>query len=68
MSDIMLLMGQKEIAERAGISQQMVSYITAKVGITSLNSHFRLQDGYYYMRGRLRKGKSVEYVIHIPKI
>jgi len=33
-------MSQQEIAEKAGISQQMVSSITAKVGITSLNSHF----------------------------
>lgn len=31
MSDIRLLMGQKEIAEKAGISQQTVSSITAKV-------------------------------------
>jgi hypothetical protein len=35
-------MSEKEIAEKAGIPQQMVSSITAKVGITSLNSHFRL--------------------------
>jgi hypothetical protein len=32
-------MSQYEIAEKAGISQQMVSSITAKVAITSLNSH-----------------------------
>jgi hypothetical protein len=38
MSDSSLLMTQQEIAEKAGISQQMVSSITAKVGITSLNS------------------------------
>ena len=39
MSDFRLLMRQQEIAEKAGISQQMVSSVTAKVGITSLNSH-----------------------------
>jgi len=40
MSGPRFLMSQQEIAEKAGISQQMVSSITAKVGITSLNSHF----------------------------
>ena len=40
MSDFRLLMRQKKIAEEAGIFQQMVSSVTAKVGITSLNSHF----------------------------
>ena len=40
MSDIRLLMGQEEIAEKAGIIQQMVSFITVKVEIKSLNSHF----------------------------
>ena len=40
MSDFRLLMRQKEIAEEAGIFQQMVSSVTAKVGITSLNSHW----------------------------
>ena len=40
MSDIRLLMGQKEIAEKAGIFQQTVSSLTAKVEIISLNSHF----------------------------
>ena len=39
MSGPRFLMSQQEIAEKAGISQQMVSSITAKVGITSLNSH-----------------------------
>jgi hypothetical protein len=40
MSGSRFLMSQQEIAEKAGISQQMMSSITAKVGITSLNSHF----------------------------
>ena len=44
MSGPRFLMSQQEIAEKAGISQQMVSSITAKVGITSLNSHFTLQN------------------------
>jgi hypothetical protein len=39
-------MSEKEIAEKAGISQQMVSSITAKVSITSLNLHFhRVKSG-----------------------
>ena len=40
MSDSSLLITKQEIAEKAGVSQQMVSSITAKVGITSLNSQF----------------------------
>ena len=46
MSDSRFLITQQEIAEKAGISQQMVSSITAKVGITFLNSHFhRIKSG-----------------------
>ena len=40
MSRFRFLMSQEEIAEKAGISQQVVGSITAKVEITSLNSHF----------------------------
>ena len=39
MSDFRLLMTQQEIAEEAGISQQMVNSVTAKLWITSLNLH-----------------------------
>jgi hypothetical protein len=44
MREFRLLMTQQEIAGKAGISQQMVSYITSKVEITSLNSHFHLLE------------------------
>ena len=43
-------MSQQEIAKKTGISQQMVSSITAKVGITSFNLHFIFRNIEHKMR------------------